>query len=788
MWFLWGLPDVLDMINNALRGLYASICEIVYPGIASLYDIFKNLGTQVYVSELKVIYNKISLIIGIFMVFRVTFWLIESLVNPDSMSDKEKNPSKIIQKILISLVLLAITPNLFEYAFKIQNKIVKANIIESIISVNVVPDDTTEGNYLAAELFINFYEPTKVDKNGKMETAGTDCTELYTGKEGFIYGELYDYGNLHNLNNGCLVEKKEINSKLKGQEYTIDFNGILAVAVGIFIWWIILMYCISLGTRYVQLIYLQIIAPIPIMCYLAPSKDNMFSKWVKQCTVTYADLFLRIIIINFAMMLCTLVLGDGFDIISKFEAGLASKWITVFLILGILTFAKKAPDLIQELLPKSVTKASGDFGLSLKKRSENMLGGKFAYSTLKRAPGYVAGGLGGALLGGAMGIAGGKGFGSRTAGFISGAARGFGTGSKKGGFIKNMGEVRKNQAARNSKLEQWRITSGKGENDPNTFGDWMDRKSTAFKKNMGFETKAQVNERSISAAEHLSSTIKSANDFAAKKLIDKRVEITDIKTGKKTTMTQLAAERDRTSQAYNDFDQNIEQIKMQRRQTLINQKKSEIEGEITTSSLATMSVEEKRGRLREFYMSQGSSIKDADQKALADLTSPEADVQNAINEQLRKLMVDEKVSKYANSTELAESVDTEVEKAKQQAYEEKIAAENAYADNEDLAFFKFLAEQVANEKSPYHDQYKNILEEYNDMATSSASQELNLGLEFINENEFKEALEEYKRGEINKLKDLSEKYHKTKGIATNITTFKRSDDYKQDSADDKFNS
>ena len=192
----------------------------------------------------------------------------------------------------------------------------------------------------------------------------------------------------------------------------------------------ILMYCISIGSRYIQLIFLQIIAPIPIMAYLTPKKDNMFSKWIKQCTTTYLDLFIRIAIINFSITLITMILGEN-SIVSEISSSANNSLIQIFLVLGLLTFAKKAPDLIQELLPKSVTKASGDFGLSWKKRTDAMVGGKFIYDKTKRAPGFIAGGTAGLLVGGAMGAAGGKGFGSRLAGLASGAARGFNTASKK---------------------------------------------------------------------------------------------------------------------------------------------------------------------------------------------------------------------------------------------------------------------------------------------------------------------------------------------------------------------
>lgn len=472
-----GLTDVTGFMSNALRTLFAFLCEFIYPLIADLYGIFRDMGTIVYSDGFSKLYDKITLIIGIFMVFRVIFWLIELLINPAGISDKEKKPINIVSKVFISLLLLVFTPTIFEWANIIQVEILNERIIEKIIAVDTMNDAEDSGNRLAADLFVNFYTPN--------EKANDNSCKTYAGKKGTVYEDLRAYGTMEYLNNYCLnaVDDVKVNEK---EVYFNSFNGIFATAVGGFVLWMLLMYCIEVGVRFVQLIYLQVIAPIPIMCYIVPGKDNMFTKWLKQCTTTYIDLFIRIAIINFIMLLSTLILTNDKNFIQNFAN---DNWIIeVFLVLGLLTFAKKAPALIQELIPSSSTKASGDFGLSLKKKTDNMLGGKTMYNTAKRAPGYVAGGVGGALFGAALGAMGGKGVGSRIMGALTGAGRGFTTGSKKGNVIKNLGDVKKNQAAQNRKLQQWRIAAGKGENDANTIGDWWARTTDSFKSARGFET------------------------------------------------------------------------------------------------------------------------------------------------------------------------------------------------------------------------------------------------------------------------------------------------------------
>lgn len=469
-----GLGDVPNIINSAFRSLCANICDFVYPIIAKLYQVFMNMGMLFYSDSFSSIYKKISLIIGIFMVFRITFWLIEILVSPDKISDKEKNPTKIIVRVLVSIVMLAITPSLFKYAARIQYEIVSDNTIGKLMSVDKTVDADHAGRYMAAELFTNFYKASEYMPK-------EDSCRIFTdeGQPKWVYTQLYGSGDL-NSGNRCIGDIQNVSGGDK--EYKVKFDGLLAVGVGVFVAYMILMYCISVGTRYVQLIFLQIVAPIPIMCYVSPSKDNMFEKWVKQCTTTYLDLFIRIAIINFVMLLCNSVLSGSGMFNVPFSEDQGGFLIRIFIILGLLTFAKKAPDLIQELLPKSVTKASGDFGLSWKKRKDAMLGGKQIFG----AASAVAKGVPIGLATGVVGAAGGRGWG-RLSGFFGGVARGTINGGKKGNAFKNLNASIQKQNQVNKRKIDW----------ANSGSTWSGRMAQRLDNAFGLEGTAERYETEI---------------------------------------------------------------------------------------------------------------------------------------------------------------------------------------------------------------------------------------------------------------------------------------------------
>lgn len=773
MLFMFDETDILDILSDFLRGLFAFLCEIIYPGIASLYNLFIEMGTLIYTDEFSVIYNKISLIIGIFMVFRLTFWLIETLVNPDSMKDKEKTPVKIIQKVLISVIMLAMTPTIFETAMDIQNKIIKSNIIENIISIDGTPTATVNGkeistgNYLSAELFTNFYTAnTEKKANGDVVEYADDCVNHYVYEDGkksglgwSHYEKLLYEGKLENLNNNCLTKRVD---KKDNSPYVINFSGLFATAVGGFVFWMILMYCISLGTRFVQLIFLQVIAPVPIMCNLMPGKDNMFSKWIKQCTTTYLDLFIRLVIINFVMLLCRIILGNSDSILTGLSFD--NVWIEIFLVLGLLTFAKKAPDLIQELLPKSVTKASGDFGLSLKKRTDSMLGGKLMYNTMKRAPGYAAGGLAGAAVGGVMGAIGGKGVGSRIMGGISGATKGFGTGSKKGSLIKNIGDVKKNQAAQNSKLQQWRIAAGKGEDEANTFGDWASRRSAAFNKSLGFETAYQQRERITTIAKDAHTAYKDLKNSGQEDAFKKNLT-TNIY-GETLSAAQVQNRKDLAEKAFNEMSKEALKTKPEGRLLLEEKHKKIFLEELKNSKIDEL-------------IKKGKTETEAKAETESWMKQNNTGITKNIKDSFNKLSLEE--------------TDNLVELVRSDLHAEYESASKAYGDKSKLLGFAMDVKDVADNNQGKINSFtilNSFIEKYgNEFGIGDEQFELEKLKQLYEyaENADKKYNKTEQEQAQHEMERLAKRFDKIKDFMDRVTAANMEPDARKDKADDQFN-
>ena len=390
------------MIWDALNSLSAWLCKTIYPLIAYAYKLFYNIGVLRIIKNDKIepIYQRITLILGLVMLFVITFQLIQYIMEPDNFTDKEKGFGKVMVRMVVSVVLIAVVPYIFDFAFEVQSDIMSNNLIPKIILGGGEVNENW-GNELSATVFEKFYQVNPNLENPVCDDQSGATAERIVNAN---LDDLRNNGRLGTALDSCLNEKDKNNTN----EKKIQFDGIIAVLAGGLILWMMIMYCLDLGVRVVQLTYLQIIAPIPIIMYMLPKKDGAFEKWTKQCLTTFLDLFIRTAIICFAVLIID-TLGASFkDITSSVSASaqgdkVFTGLLYTCLVLGVMTFAKKAGDMLKELFPKG-NAASGELGISAKRLPE----------PVKR----VSGAAKGFAVGGAVGLV------NRAASNISFARRG----------------------------------------------------------------------------------------------------------------------------------------------------------------------------------------------------------------------------------------------------------------------------------------------------------------------------------------------------------------------------
>lgn len=448
------LSDIGTAIVNSLRTLALSIFEALLKGINGLYNLFMEIVVWhdlVDNSQVQQIFTRIGLILGLFMVFRLTFSAIEYLINPDTMVDKEKGLGNIVKKVLIMIILLGSVRFLFDKAYELQDILLdnSDNILYKLVLGHQSDDESEASSQLIWTIFDSYY---RLDKTAcENSSAKAECNDIEGTLSSQIMEKEPDFSfAFQRLNKKTTDEKK----------YIINFDWLFAILTAIFIFYILIVYTIQVSVRAFQLAYLEIIAPIPIMMYLTPKGDEKLKKWGQQCLTTFIDAFIRIAILYFII----LVMGLISDNTKLFSGGIS---FGIVLMLGLFMFAKKVPDLIGELFPSMGGKAGLGFGFSMPKETKGLLG------------------LGaGAAVGGAVGLIGGHGVSGRVKGLVGGLTKGAYSGAK-GKKLSEIGTAR----AKQNKINRQASLDG------STFGGRLEAKA---RNTFGFESATEAIDRRIS--------------------------------------------------------------------------------------------------------------------------------------------------------------------------------------------------------------------------------------------------------------------------------------------------
>lgn len=437
MFYLLNLSDIGDTIAQALRSLMGNILALLYTLIENLYTVFIYLSRAEILDNdfVKSIYNKIGMILGIVMVFKLVFALIQALIDPDKLTDKQKGFTSIITRAIIAIALLGLTPGIFREAFNLQNMIVSSdngnNVIYKLIAgKNVRGNFQDMGRVLASDLYFSFFTD---DENPILERGILDSIDENISSG--VYSDRFEVDNYKNLvervqdpeNEATFYDTVDYLAIKTNNKYVIEFDWFLSLGVAIFVIWMFVTYCIQVGIRVVQLAYLQLIAPVPILSYIS-EPEGSFKKWTSQCIATYLDLFIRLAIIYFIMTLIGDVLSQfreagsqimtstGLDI-NENKAML--NIIKIFIIIGLLMFAKKVPELLKDLFPKL---GGGTASLGFGFKSPKQLFNDMAGAGLIKGAATLGSGI---AIGGIAGMASGLRHGEGTRGKIAGMAGGF---------------------------------------------------------------------------------------------------------------------------------------------------------------------------------------------------------------------------------------------------------------------------------------------------------------------------------------------------------------------------
>ena len=350
---------ILDDVAETFWKIIISLVGSIFKLVNSAYRIFLALAeADIFENaEFDIITKNMYEILSIVMLFALAYGILVKIVDPEN-SKSGVDGKKILQKLVMAIVLLALIPSIFSFMFGLQEAILESNVLNSIFtgSSNVGAQNIQNaGNVMAVNSFKPFFTPNVNSDVNPEDARGsiTNHTEY-----GITLGNNGSYGCKKDQ---CTLADVDTFAEKTGDfgfyqafaaninEGEVDFQWLIALVVGGFLVYAMISFCFDMALRVCKLAFFEIIAPIAIFCNVIPKMEDVFKKWLSNTTKTFISVFTRIIVMNFGVYLISIIVKNvdlGLDNPGNWFLNLIAK---CFLILGIVMFMRQAPKLLSDL-------------------------------------------------------------------------------------------------------------------------------------------------------------------------------------------------------------------------------------------------------------------------------------------------------------------------------------------------------------------------------------------------------------------------------------------------------
>ena len=332
--------------------LFAALDVFIYSVAALLFRIIIEIANTPFFrpDRLNDVANRIYIVVGVLMLFKLIISGLQYIINPDVFDDKEKGLGGLLKKTALSLAMMVAAPIVFNLLMSLQTPIFTA--IPTIIFGQEAPQGEEamkkeledRGNYISFTVLKSFVV-LRQGHDSDVSNAGVG-----EGKQIHDFQSFYDH----------ITEHCPWSIFGNMDSCTYDYKIILSTLCGGFLLYMLLGMALDVAIRTIKFGLIQMLAPIPISSYVF-SKDKL-TKFIKTATTVYADLFIRIAIIYFIIFAIKEILATQvLDVFGIGGGGVSANTIVnIAIIFGLLMFASKAPKFITELLGLPEI-GSGDF-------------------------------------------------------------------------------------------------------------------------------------------------------------------------------------------------------------------------------------------------------------------------------------------------------------------------------------------------------------------------------------------------------------------------------------------
>lgn len=320
------------------------ISSLIYGMVSLVTQGFFNLSyIQIFKSDVvEQITARLYVVLAVFMIFKLAFSLIQYLVNPDQVNDKQAGMGKLVSRTATAFIMLIGVPIIFtEFVFGPEGAspdhtyqaIIARSIPRIILGSNVDTSNSdvgrSMGETMAATAFSAFVQP----REGCNAPSLTNAT-------------------ISDIADATYARCSDVVDGGESSIFAYDYNWLFGLAVGLLMLVIMLFFTVDIAIRAIKLGILRIVAPIPIISYVDPksAKDGAFNNWLKSLISTFLELFIKVAVIYIIIFIINELTsaGGGFFDNAGLDAG-EQMYATVFIIIGMLLFAMQASAFIKNI-------------------------------------------------------------------------------------------------------------------------------------------------------------------------------------------------------------------------------------------------------------------------------------------------------------------------------------------------------------------------------------------------------------------------------------------------------
>ena len=97
-----------NVLNDLVRTVFTLLDRPAFWLLGVVYEIFFNVATAELFTNatIKNFYSRVQIILGVFMVFRLSITVLQIIVDPEKMNDKNEGFQAVVKRIVIGLLLV----------------------------------------------------------------------------------------------------------------------------------------------------------------------------------------------------------------------------------------------------------------------------------------------------------------------------------------------------------------------------------------------------------------------------------------------------------------------------------------------------------------------------------------------------------------------------------------------------------------------------------------------------------------------------------------------------------